>query len=1128
MPRLFALLFAVLLVAPSPLSFAQEEEEKPAETPVESNEPAEKTDKGADAGEKSADENKDGEKEEEEEKKSKINSSTFSALSFRSIGPALASGRVADFAVDPENRSNYFVAFASSGIWRTENSGTTWKSVFDSHGSYSIGCIVLDPSDSNIVWAGSGENNSQRSVSFGDGVYKSTDGGRSWKNVGLKESEHIGMIAVDPRDSNTVYVAAQGPLWRSGGDRGLYKTTDGGKNWEKILEIDEHTGANEIHLDPRDPDVLYCSTYQRRRRTWTLINGGPGSSVHKSTDAGVTWTKIARGLPGGDLGRIGLDVSPVNPDVLYAIVEAASSGGFYRSTNRGASWSKMSSTGTSSPQYYNEIVCDPRSLDTVYLLDTMLRVTKDGGRSFSNVPSTNRHVDNHALWLDPHDPTFMLCGNDGGVYDSHDGGKNWAFKANLPISQYYRVSVDTTKPFYYVYGGTQDNNSHGGPSRTTSRGIGNEDWFVTVGGDGYETLADPTDPNILYSLWQYGGLVRHDRRSGENVDIKPRERPGDAPYRWNWDSPIMISPHSPTRVYFAAQRLFRSDDRGESWEVVSEDLSRQIDRNTLEVMGKVWPETAVSKNRSTSYFGNIVSLSESPLVEGLLYVGTDDGLVQVSEDGGANWRSIESFPEIPEWAYVSRLEASRHDADRVYVAFSAMKDGDFKPYLMRSDDRGRSWTSIAGDLPDRNIIWSFQEDHVKETLLFAGCEFGCFVTLDGGAKWHKLAAGIPNIAVRDMDIHRGENDLVLGTFGRSFYVLDDYSPLRDISDERLETEDAFFFPVKDALSYVPRSRLGGRSGKGSQGASFYMAKNPPFGATFTWYLKDGLKTSKDARKKAEKDARKNDEVPAYPTVETIRAESREIAPQMFLTIRDDAGETVRRISASKGAGVHRKTWNLRHVSRTPVPASGDGGDGPMCLPGTYTVTLEKVVDGAVWGLTSPEPFRVVPLGMATLAATDQEAAFAFRQRVARLQRAVRGASSVLGDAESRVDRCRQAILLTPKADPNLLATAEAMMTRIEDLKLEMSGDSAAGRLQEPSGPSISSRISSIVGNQWQTSHAPTQTEKDQYRYAGEAFEPVLAELRRLVETDLPALVEKLAAAGAGHLPGQLPEWALED
>ena len=500
---------------------------------------------------------------EEESKKKEGSPEVFSSLKLRSIGPALMSGRIGDFAVDPNDYSHYFVAVCSGGVWKTTNAGATFTPVFDRQAAYSIGCVTMDPNNSNVVWVGAGENNSQRSVSFGDGVYLSRDGGKSWKNMGLKESEHIGMIAIDPRDSNVVYVAAQGPLWRSGGERGLYKTTNGGKSWTRILHISDDTGVNEVHMDPRDPDLLYASSYQRRRRVWTLINGGPESAIYKSSDAGKTWRKLTRGVPGGDKGRIGLDISPANPDVVYAIIEAADGkGGFFRSSDRGESWSKRSSYMTSSPQYYNEIICDPIEVDRVYSLNTLLQVTEDGGRTFSPAPRSRRHVDDHALWINPDNNKHLLVGCDGGIYDSYDRGQNWNYKPNLPITQFYRVSVDNSTPFYYVYGGTQDNNTLGGPSRTTNRtGIVNADWFVTVGGDGFETQVDPEDPNIVYSQWQYGGLVRHDRRSGEVVDIKPREAPGETPIRWNWDSPLIISPHDHKRLYFGGNILFRSDDQ---------------------------------------------------------------------------------------------------------------------------------------------------------------------------------------------------------------------------------------------------------------------------------------------------------------------------------------------------------------------------------------------------------------------------------------------------------------------------------------------------------------------------------------------------------------------------------------
>ena len=457
------------------------------------------------------------EADDEEEDQPVMSKGSFSGLKFRAVGPALMSGRIGDFAMNPDRPAEYFVAVCSGGLWKTVNNGTTYEPVFDSQGSYSIGCVTIDPNDTNVVWVGTGENNSQRSVSFGDGVYKSVDGGKSWKNMGLKDSEHIGMIAIDPRDYDRVFVAAQGPLWRSGDERGLYLTEDGGETWEKVLDISEHTGVNEVHIDPEDPDVMYASAYQRQRKVWTLINGGPESGVWKSTDGGHTWREINKGLPGVDKGRIGLDISPVDHHVLYAVVEAADGkDGFYRSTNRGERWEKMSGYVSGSPQYYNEIIASPHDVDTVYAMDTYMHVTRDGGKTFSRVPKKDKHVDNHALWIDPEDPQHMIVGCDGGIYETWDDAENWHFKVNLPVTQFYRVSVDMDEPFYNIYGGTQDNNSQGGPSRTTRLdGIANEDWYITVGGDGYETVVDPTNPDIVYSQWQYGGLVRYDRKSGE-------------------------------------------------------------------------------------------------------------------------------------------------------------------------------------------------------------------------------------------------------------------------------------------------------------------------------------------------------------------------------------------------------------------------------------------------------------------------------------------------------------------------------------------------------------------------------------------------------------------------------------
>jgi len=618
----------------------------------------------------------------------KINSSLVSGLKFRGIGPALMSGRITEIAIDPVVRSTWYLAVASGGVWKTENAGTTWKPIFDSKPSYSIGTVAIDPNNRFTVWVGTGENNSQRSVAYGDGVYKSIDGGRSFKKMGLDSSEHIARILIDPRDSDVVYVAAQGPLWREGGDRGLFKTSDGGETWSLVLDIDEHTGVTDVVMDPRNPDVLYAASYQRRRHVWTLIDGGPESGIHKSTDGGATWRKINKGLPGGDRGRIGLAISPINPDVLYAIVEPRGRGGFYRSDNQGENWTKQGPYVSGSPQYYQEIYADPHVFDRIYSLDTYMMVSEDGGKTFNRLGEQNKHVDNHAIAFDPDDANHLIIGSDGGLYETWDRGKNYRYFANLPITQFYKVAVSNDEPFYYVYGGTQDNATQGGPSQTTNvHGIRNSDWFITVGGDGFDPAVDPVEPNIVYSQWQYGGLVRYDRSTGERIDIKPRSAKGGPALRWNWDSALLISPHNHKRIYFSSQILFRSDDYGDTWQAISPDLTRNMDRNRLEIMGRVWGVDAVAKNNSTSLYGTIVSLSESSLQSNLLYVGTDDGLIQVSEDGGSNWRRIDKFRGVPDMTYVNDVEASLHDANTVFAVFNNHKMGDFNPYVLKSTNR---------------------------------------------------------------------------------------------------------------------------------------------------------------------------------------------------------------------------------------------------------------------------------------------------------------------------------------------------------------------------------------------------------------------------------------------------------
>lgn len=1053
---------------------------------------------------------------------------SLNALKFRSIGPALTSGRISDFSVNPKNPCEYFVAVSSGGVWKTTNAGTTYEPVFDNQGSYSVGCVTLDPDNHNVVWVGTGENNNQRSVGYGDGVYKSTDGGKTWENVGLKTSEHIGMIAIDPRDSDVVYVAAYGPLWSSGGERGLYKTWDGGQTWEAVLTISEHTGVSEVHLDPRDPEIVYAVAHQRRRHVFTLIGGGPESGIYKSTNAGKTWKKINKGLPSGDLGRIGMAISPANPECIYAIVEAQEDkGGFYRSTNRGASWERRSGY-TARGNYYQELFCDPKNPLRVYSMDVYIQVTDDGGITWRNLGEKNKHVDNHAMWIDPDNPDYYLVGCDGGIYESFDRGKTWKYLPNLPVTQFYKVAIDYAEPFYNVYGGTQDNYSLGGPSRTTSaHGVVNADWYTTQGGDGFESQIDPLDPNIVYAQSQYGNLVRFDKKSGERLGIKPKERKGEKSYRWNWDAPLLISPHSNTRLYFASNKLFRSDDKGGSWKVISDDLTRQIDRNKLEVMGRVWPMDAVAKNASTSQYGTIVALDESPLQEDLIYVGTDDGLIQVTEDGGNTWRKIERFPGVPERTYVNEVLASQHDRNAVYAAFNNHKNGDFKPYVLKSTDAGKTWISISSNLPERGSVYALEEDFVEKDLLFCGTEFGMFVSIDGGKSWKQMKGGLPTITVRDIAIQRRENDLVLATFGRGFYILDDYTPLRYLNSETLDSQ-AHVFPIKDTWMYMDYARLGGQD-KGFQGEMYFTADNPEFGAIFTYYLKESVQTLKDQREKEEKDAIKNKKPVYYPSFEQMRAEEEEETPFLVFTIVDEEDHVVRRLRAPAKAGLHRITWDLRYPAVNPtnvrdVSTTSSGPSSTFVLPGKYKVYMSKNVNGVETKLTEPLGFSAKTLGNVSLPAEDRAELVAFQKQLRELNRAVDAASSVIREISEKISHFKVALKSVTTKETELREEIQVLEKEVAEIQRKLYGDRTLTRLDMDAEPGLSSRVRGIINDQRRSTSAPTQSQRDTFQIVAEEFPLILDTLKKIVEEDIKKIEKKLEEIGAPYTPGRLPEW----
>ena len=1054
-----------------------------------------------------------------------IPADAFSGLKARAIGPAVASGRVMSIAVDPANKATIYIGSASGGVWKTVNGGASWQPIFDTQGAFSIGWVTIDPKRPNIVWVGTGERNSQRSVAYGDGVYKSEDGGRSWTNAGLKTSEHIGRIVISPKDGDTVYVAAQGPLWASGGERGLYKTTDGGKTWTQALKISENTGVTDVVIDPRNPDVLVAAAYQRQRRFYTLIDGGPESAIHRSTDGGKTWKKITSGLPDEQLGRIGLAISPVNPDILYANVEAANrKGGIYRSSDNGVTWERRADYNAGA-MYYGDVFADPVDVDRIYIPDVLFQVSDDGGKTLRSLGQRHMHVDNHIIWVDPDNTSHLLVGNDGGLYRSFDRAATWTFFSNLPLAQYYDVDTDNAAPFYNVYGGLQDNNSLGGPSRTRSEhGILNQDWFVTQDGDGFVSRVDPEDPNTIYASLQHGVVARFDKRTGERIGIQPQEDKGGVPLRWNWDAPFIISPHSHTRLYMGAQFLYRSDDRGGSWKAVSPDLTRQIDRNTLPVMGRVWGPDAVAKNTSTAIYGNISAIAESPKREGLLFVGTDDGLVQTSEDSGAHWRKIDRLPGVPADAYIARIRASQHDAATVYVAAENHQNGDFKPYLLASSDGGRSWKSIAGDLPERGSTYAIAEDPVDPHLLFAGTEFAAYWSADSGQHWLKIS-GVPTIAVRDLAIQTRENDLVLGTFGRGIYIVDDYSTVRHATPAALD-KPATLFPTRDAVLFVPTQQYA-MPGKGFQGEMFFQGENPPYGATVTYHVKDAIKTLKEKRIEAEQAADKAGRPIRYPTPEELRAEASEEAPTMLLTVSSAAGTPIRVISGPVGKGLHRVTWDLRGPAHQLPPNRPRGeldelfGDplvGPYVVPGEYSVTLSQRVGGVVTQIGGPVTFKVLldPQGTQTIA--DHTARWQFEEKLQALRRDI-GATLELADSTtSRLQAIVKALDATPAAPRTLHDRARELQRRLDTVLVALRGDRSLGSRSVPTPVAISERANTISGELNRTLSRATATHEQQYQIAGELFAPQRTALRQIVDTDLPAVERELERLGAPYLP----------
>jgi len=1054
-------------------------------------------------------------KVQEEVKEEDDMSAIYSGLKFRSIGPALMSGRIADIVINPANESIWYVAVASGGVWKTENAGTTWESIFDDQVSYSIGCVALDPQNPDIVWVGTGENVGGRHIGYGDGIYKSEDGGKSWEHMGLKNSEHLSKIVIHPTNSDVMWVASQGPLWSSGGERGLYKSTDGGSTWTQTLGDDQWVGATDMLIDPRDPDVLYVATWQRHRTVAGYLGGGPGTAIYKSIDGGDNWTKLKSGLPKSKMGKIGLAISPQKPDVIYAAIELdRRTGGVYKSEDQGATWKKMSDavSGGTGPHYYQELYASPHAYDELYLVNNYMLVSSDGGKTFNQMNEEEKHVDNHAIAWKKDDPNYILVGCDGGLYESFDKTKNWKFVDNLPITQFYKIAVDDAEPYYFVYGGTQDNNTQGAPSQTDNiHGIRNSDWFVVLGGDGHQPATEPGNPNVVYAQWQQGNLNRHDRISGENVYIKPQPALGERTERYNWDAPIIVSPHKPSRIYFASQRVWKSDNRGDSWEPISEDLTHNLERIQTPYYGKKQQWDNAWDIYAMSNYSTITSLSESPKQEGLIYAGTDDGIIQVTEDDGANWRKVDfsRVSGLPKTAFVNDIKADLYDANVVYAVFDNHKYGDYQPYLFKSNDKGNTWRDISNNLPDRTLLWRIVQDYEQKDLMFLGTEYGVYCTRDGAKTWTKLKGGFPNISVRDLAIQKRENDLVAATFGRGIYILDDYSALRSMDAD----QDAQLFTPQDA-EWKSRKSVLGRRKKASQGDNFFVADNPPAGVEFTYYIKEEVKSKKALRKEKEKEMEKENNTIGVPDWSVLEEESKEIEPSLWLFIYDKNGNIIRKIKGKNMKGMSRMSWDLTSTSKGTITTDNIKSDrgGTKVAPGSYSAQLFRQTDGKYNSLGNKVSFNVVDSSKKGIQGSSASEVVAHWENISELRRKS-------GDLRSEFDDTKDAVMLMLKSYDKASSTddmlhAELLSARDQILELEQKfgGSKARSEVGEKNEfPTIGDYLFPASGRG--NTYGPTKAHLQYVGYAKTMLKEMTTSLDGIKESIAP-LEKRLKAIGA--------------
>jgi len=1033
-------------------------------------------------------------------------------LEFRNIGPAIMGGRIDDFAVIENTPDTIYVGTAGGGVFKTTNGGTTWTPILDHAVSSSIGALAIAPSNPSIVWVGTGEANNRQSASWGAGVYKSLDGGSTWTSVGLENSNSIGCIVIDPRDSNTVYIAVSGDQWAPSHDRGVYKTTDGGKTWTQSLFISENTGASDIAIDPASPNILYAGAYERRRTVWGFNGGGPEGGVYKTVDGGANWTKLTEGLPyaeGGDVGRVGLSIYRRNSNIVYVRIQHAK-GGIFRSDDKGVTWTKMSDFNPR-PNYFGRIDIDPNNDLRIWAGGTDLFLSEDGGKSF-NIRSAKVHYDNHGFWIDPHDSNHVIAGDDGGIFMTNDGGRTWAHDDVIAIGQFYEVTANNERP-YRVCGGLQDNGSWCGPSNSLqNRGIVNSDWLEVSGADGFFNRLDPVDPNVDYVETQDGSLQRRDFRTTEMHSIKPREKQGEAPYRFEWNSPVEISAHDHNTIYFGGNFLFKSTDRGENWTKISPDLTNNEDRAKLEILGKLPTAEELSRNDGVGAWPCITTIGESPMNAQVIYAGTDDGNVQATRDGGKTWTNVIShFPGVQKGAYVSRVVASKYAEGTAYATFDNHRSGDYRVYLFATTDYGQSWKAISNGIIDKDsTLHVVREDPKVPNILYAGTERGLFITYDRGANWMRLNANLPTMPVDDILIHPRDNDMILGTHGRSIWILDDISPIQQLAPQVLSS-NLHLFDIRTA--YLFRTESDTPPGFGF-GWRMFQGPNPPYGALVDFYLKSAPNESQRVTIAISDSSGK--------TIRDIRCQSpkpdgQQTAPSAEVFANEAA--------CTPKPGVNRVAWDLRYnpaVPPEPPGAAGaagggggggfGGGRGPLVEPGTYTVKVTAGSDTQTQTVQVEEDPRIQVSAEDRAARHDAIMKLFELSRTATLDQRQINALKVALDAAIAGWKRPNA----PKVPDNVQKAADDFSKRVDAERAKYQG-AGPGEGGGGAPPTLLARVTRLMGVLENYTAAPTAGEGEEIAELDKKVPVEHEQVQKLVTEDLEGLNKLMNEAGIPHI-----------